>query len=69
MVEDPLYYAMIFAILVVFVVLMVGHGAFTKGGEFNREYSYRIMRYRLIAQAVAIGMILLFIILRGGGGV
>ncbi len=67
MVDDPLYYAMIFAILVVFVVLMVGLGAFTKGGEFNRKHSNRLMRYRIIAQAVAIGMILLFVILRGGG--
>ncbi len=67
MVDDPLYYAMIFAILVVFVVLMVGLGAFTKGGDFNRKHANRLMRYRIIAQAVAIGMILLFVILRGSG--
>lgn len=68
MVDDPLYYVMIFSILAVFVVLMVGLGSFTKGGEFNRKHANRLMRYRIIAQAIAIGFILLFIILRSGGG-
>jgi len=67
MVDDPLYYAMLFAILLVFVVLMVGLIGFMLGGNFNRKHANRIMRYRLIAQAIAIGMILLFVFLRGSG--
>ena len=67
MVDDPLYYVMIFSILVVLVVLMIGLGAFTKGGEFNRKYANKLMRYRIIAQAIAIGLILLFVILRKSG--
>lgn len=67
MVDDPLYYLVIFAILVVLVVLIIGLGAFTKGGEFNRKYANKLMRYRIIAQAVAIGLILLFVILRKSG--
>jgi len=67
MVDDPLYYIVIFSILVVFVVLMIGLGSFTKGGDFNRKYANKLMRYRIIAQAVAIGLILLFVILRNSG--
>ncbi len=67
MVDDPLYYVMIFSILVVLVVLMIGLGAFTKGGEFNRKYANKLMRYRIIAQAIAIALILLFVILRKSG--
>ncbi|MBV1863085.1 MAG: twin transmembrane helix small protein [Rhodobacteraceae bacterium] len=67
MVDDPLYYIVIFSILVVFVVLMIGLGSFTKGGDFNRKYANKLMRYRIIAQAVAIGLILLFVILRKTG--
>jgi len=68
MVDDPLYYLVIIAILIVLVVLVIGLGAFTKGGEFNRKYANKLMRYRIIAQAVAIGLILLFVALRKSGG-
>lgn len=62
-----LYYIMVIAILGVLVVLMIGLGAFTSGGEFNRKYANKLMRYRIIAQAVAIALILLFVTLRGLG--
>ncbi|GGA30652.1 twin transmembrane helix small protein [Neptunicoccus cionae] len=62
------YYIVIFAILAVFIVLMIGLGAFTSGGDFNRKYGNKLMRYRIIAQAIAIILILLFVILRGSGG-
>ncbi|MCP5075389.1 MAG: twin transmembrane helix small protein [Rhodobacteraceae bacterium] len=67
MADDPLYYLVILAILVVFVVLMIGLGSFTKGGEFNRKYANKLMRLRIIAQAVAVALILLFVWLRSGG--
>jgi len=63
--SDPLYFLAIAAVLAVLVVLMVGLGAFTKGGEFNRKYSNKLMRMRIIAQAVAVGLILLYAIMRG----
>ena len=43
-----------------------GIGGMARGGEFNRKYANKIMRYRIIAQAVAVGLILLFVALRGG---
>lgn len=64
---EYLYYIVVFAILAVLVILMIGLGAFTSGGEFNRKYANKLMRYRIIAQAVAVALILIFVALRGTG--
>ncbi len=66
--QAPLYFLAVAAVLVVLVILMMGLGSFTKGGEFSRKYSNKLMRMRIIAQAVAVGLILLYAILRGNGG-
>ena len=68
MIKDPLFLIATFACLAVLVILMIGIGGFAKGGEFNRKHANRIMRYRIIAQAVAVALILLFVFLRGAGG-
>ncbi len=65
--QAPLYFLAVAAVLVVLIVLMVGLGSFTKGGEFNRKYSNKLMRMRIIAQAVAVGLILLYAVVRGNG--
>ena len=52
---------LIFAAIVCFavlLVLMLGVGSFAKGGEFNRKHANRIMRWRIILQAVAVALIL-----------
>jgi hypothetical protein len=54
--------------LVVLVILMIGIGSFAKGGEFNRKHSNRMMRYRIGAQAVAIALILGYVLIRRSGG-
>ncbi len=64
MLNDPLFYVVAGAMLLVVVILMIGIGGFARGGEFNRKHANRLMRYRIIAQAVAIALILLFIFLR-----
>ncbi len=66
MFRDPLFLIAAFACLAVLVVLMIGIGGFAKGGDFNRKHANRIMRYRIIAQAIAVALILLFVIVRGG---
>jgi len=66
--QAPLYFLAVAAVLVVLVILMVGLGSFTKGGEFNRKYSNKLMRMRIIAQAVAVGLILLYAVMRGKAG-
>lgn len=63
-----LYFVVIIAILLVLVVLMIGLGGFTTGGEFNRKYANKLMRWRIIAQAIAVALILLHVVLRGNGG-
>ncbi len=65
--QDPLFILVIVAVAAVAVILLTGIGGFAKGGDFNRKHANRIMRWRVIAQAVAIALILLFVYLRRGG--
>lgn len=68
MLNDPLFIIVVIAALVVLVILMIGIGGFAKGGDFNRKYGNRIMRYRIIAQAVAVALIVIFVLVRRSGG-
>lgn len=67
MLSDPLFIVVAVAIVAVAVILLVGIGGFAKGGEFNRKHANRIMRYRIAAQALAVALILLFVLLRRTG--
>jgi hypothetical protein len=60
MLSDPLFIIAAIAALAVLAILMVGIGGFAKGGDFNRKHANRIMRYRIIAQAVAVALIVAF---------
>jgi len=64
--SDPVFYAVAGACLAVLVILLIGIGGFARGGEFNRRHANRLMRLRIAAQAVAIGLVLLFVWLRRG---
>lgn len=59
--HDPLFLLAAFACLAVVVVLMVGVGGFARGGEFNRKYANKLMRLRLLAQFVAVVLIVIFV--------
>jgi hypothetical protein len=48
--------------------MMFGIGSFGKGGEFAHKYSNKMMRWRIIAQFIAVVFIVLFVWLRGNGG-
>lgn len=65
MTDDPLFYVIALAMLAVLAILATGIGGFAKGGEFNRRHGNRMMRWRLIAQAVAVALIMLFVWLSG----
>lgn len=67
MFKDPLFIVVAIACLVVAGILLTGIGGFAKGGDFNRKHANRIMRYRIYAQAVAIALILAFVLIRRGG--
>jgi len=68
MANDPLFYVVVAAVLIVLVILMIGVGGFARGSDFNRKYANKIMRARIIAQAIAVLLILGYVFLRGRGG-
>lgn len=64
--QDPLFIAVAIACLLVLGILLAGIGGFAKGGDFNRKHANKIMRYRIYAQFVAVALILVFVLVRGG---
>ena len=67
MAHDPLFIVAAIACLAVVAVLLVGVGSFARGGEFNRKHANRIMRLRLLAQFIAVLLIVLFVWISGEG--
>lgn len=62
------YYVVVAAVLIVMVILMIGLGGFMTGGEFNRKYANKLMRLRIIGQAVAVLLILAYVAFFGRSG-
>ncbi|MES2914190.1 MAG: twin transmembrane helix small protein [Pseudomonadota bacterium] len=67
MLSDPLFIFAAIACLVVLGILLFGIGTFAKGGEFNKRYANRIMRWRIGAQFVAVVLIVAFAWLQSRG--
>ena len=67
MLNDPLFILVAIACLIVLGILLTGVGGFAKGGDFNKKHANKIMRWRIYAQAVAIVLILIFVMVRGEG--
>lgn len=65
MFNDPLFLLVVLAVLIVLGILLLGIGTFGKGGDFNKKYANKIMRWRIGAQFVAVLLILLYVYLRG----
>ena len=63
--EDPLFALVIVSLAAVATILLVGIGGFGRGGEFNRKYANKIMRLRILAQFIAVVLILLFVYVFG----
>ena len=56
----PLLFTLLFAALAAtLVILAAGLFVMARGGELNRRWSNRLMRWRVIAQAITIGLFLL----------
>lgn len=64
MADDPLFYIVAIACLVVAGIMMFGVITFGRGGEFNRKHANKIMRWRIGAQFIAVVLILLFVFIR-----
>ncbi len=58
---DPFFIVITIAIVAVVVVLMMGLGGFAKGGAFNKANSNKLMRWRIIAQFVAVVLIVIYV--------
>lgn len=64
--DEPLFIVILLAVAAVVIILMMGLGGFASGGAFNKNNSNKLMRYRIIAQFIAVLLILGFVWLRGG---
>lgn len=65
--HDPLFLLATAVCLVVLVILLIGIGSFGKGGEFNRKYANKLMQLRIVAQGLAVLVIVLFAWARSKG--
>lgn len=68
MANDPFFWLVAVAVLIVLGILLLGIGTFAKGGDFNRKHANKIMRWRIGAQLIAVILILLFVFIRRQGG-
>ena len=68
MTSDPLFWVVVLAVAAVLVILLMGLGTFTKGGDFNRKHANKLMRWRIGAQFIAVVLIMVFVYLRGNTG-
>ena len=67
MTQDPLFILILIALFAVVAVLAVGIGGFGVGGSFNAKNGNRMMRWRIIAQAIAVILIVVFSYVRSLG--
>jgi preprotein translocase subunit SecF len=68
MFADPLYILTVVAVIAVVIVLIFGLGGFAGGGEFNKRNSNKLMRMRIIAQFIAVVLIVIYVYLRKDAG-
>ena len=65
MFSDPLFLLVIISMAVVAIILLIGIGGFGRGGESNKKYANKLMRMRIMAQFVAVLLILVFVYFAG----
>ena len=68
MANQPLFILILLAMAAVVIVLAIGMGGFAKGGKFNLKYGNKMMRLRLLAQFIAVLLIVALIYLTRQGG-
>lgn len=62
--ETLLVILLAISLLAVLGVLFTGLFAFVKGGEFHRKHGNRLMQLRVTAQAMAVVLVLLLVLIR-----
>ncbi|MGB1548454.1 MAG: twin transmembrane helix small protein [Alphaproteobacteria bacterium] len=63
MLKDILPYLVGVALFAVLAVLATGIVAMFRGGDFNAKYGNKLMRWRVITQGIAIGLLALMLLL------
>jgi len=61
------FIVLIFILLATVGVLFLGLFSMARGGEFNRKYGNKLMRFRVAFQALAILLVLVLILLINHG--
>lgn len=65
MFQDPLFLIAAIAVLAVAAILMFGIGGFARGADAKQ--ANKVMRWRIYAQALAVVLILIFVLVRRMG--
>ncbi|MEP1519969.1 twin transmembrane helix small protein [Ascidiaceihabitans sp.] len=68
MLTDVLFVLIVIACLAVVGVLGLGLGGFGKGSGWAKNNSNKLMRYRILTQAIAVGLIVLYVVVKRNGG-
>ena len=66
MLQDPLFILVAIACIAVVLILARGLSYFGRGGEDAAKKSNKMMQLRIVAQFVAVALVVLLIYLRGG---
>ncbi|WP_428926649.1 twin transmembrane helix small protein [Marinibacterium sp. SX1] len=61
MTSDPFFLLIVLAVVVTALILALGLGNFARSGDKHGERSNKLMRYRLIAQFVAVVLIAIYV--------
>lgn len=64
MMSSPLFWVTAAAVLLVLAILIYGIMGFAKGGADSGKKANKVMQWRIIAQFVAVLLILLFVFVR-----
>lgn len=65
--SDPMFIIAAIASFAVLAILIMGVASFARGGEYNRQNANKFMRWRLMAQFVAVILIVGFAYFRAQG--
>ena len=65
--SDPFFYIVVASVGVVAIIVLLGLGRFGRGRTEDRIASNRLMQARLIAQLIAIVLIVIYVWLTGRG--
>ena len=65
--SHAVFIVLIFILLSTVGILFLGLFSMARGGEFNRKYGNKLMRFRVAFQAVAILLVLVLILLINHG--